>query len=411
MSDFFLLLFILLCSWTIGKIIINPKLAYEYPYFMGAMFAVFLIPQAISIKLNPGNASPASIDLTFFMCFLCLLMAVLGYYFGPSIIITKRFDHNLDLKKLIFIATAYTIAGGVLFVLINRNPMTEQKGNWNGIITIYCMLFQIINVAFAICVFLALYKKKPFYIILAIIISLPIISLILFAGRRELTALFVLTIAMAFFYIKGFVPPRVLIIAGLVSVMLIIPLIGMYRQNVETMSPLTAITSIDIKNDFVTYFKEGKDMELTLAVYMVEATTFFGSYDFGADYWNEMVFRYFPGQIFGRDLKASLMLGSHGQDVFKTDFIPLNGLTTTCVGDSFRHFGLLGGFFYFFLGGFFRELYRLSFLSNILVKAFYVICMVQALLSVSHGSVNFMPGIFHMYIFLWIAAAYSKADE
>src|SRR6476469_4141265 len=99
MSDFYLLLFILLCAWLIIHVIINPKLVYEYPYFMGCMFTIFLIPQAISLKLNACIAPAESVEITFLMCFLCLLMTVLGYSYGPSIIVTKHFDHDLDLKK------------------------------------------------------------------------------------------------------------------------------------------------------------------------------------------------------------------------------------------------------------------------------------------------------------------------
>jgi len=149
-------------------------------------------------------------------------------------------------------------------------------------------------------------------------------------------------------------------------------------------------------------------MELTVAAQIIDATSFYGNYDFGADYWNEMVFRYFPAQIFGKEAKASLMIGSRGIAEFKTDFVALKGLTPTCVGDTFRHFGFLGCLFYFLLGGAFRELWRLSNISNLFVKTFYIICMVQALISVSHGTVNFLPSIFHMFVFISIAIAYAK---
>lgn len=407
MSDFYILIIVVLCAWTLLKIIADPKLAYEYPYFMGGMFAVFLIPQAIGLKLNPGLAPAAAVDATFLMLFLCLLSVVLGYYHAPSINIAKAFNQNLNLKKLLTVVLAYTFLGMLFLFLINTHPDRQQKGNWSGILTIYFMLYQVINVAFAIYVFLAVQTKKPVYIVMALLTALPILQLIIFYGRRESTALFCLTIAVALYYTKGIAPPRLLIIGGLVFAMLIIPLIGAYR-NVAEEDPVKAIASLNVEKDFIKYYKDGKDMELTVAAQMIDATTFYGSYDFGADYWNEVIFRFFPGQLFGRDFKAAIMIGSRGQDRFYRNFYPLNGLTTTCVGDCFRHFGLLGCLFYFFLGGFFRELWKLSQTSNVLIKTFYIICMVQAILSVSHGSVNFLPGIIHMYVFLWIAAAFSK---
>jgi hypothetical protein len=170
-----------------------------------------------------------------------------------------------------------------------------------------------------------------------------------------------------------------------------------------------AMTSINLKQEFVKFYQQGKDLELAVAANMIDATSFFGSYDFGADYWNEMVFRYFPAQVFGKEAKMALMIGSRGQDRFYREFIPTNGLTTTCVGDAYRHLWYFGCLFYFFLGGFFRELRQSLSNSNILVRIFYVVCMVQALLSTSHGTVVFLPGIFHMFIFSWIAARYARA--
>jgi hypothetical protein len=409
-SDFYFLLFLLLCGWTFLRIIIHPRLAYEYPYFLGCMFTIFLVPQVLSMKLNPGLAPPDAVSDTFLMCFLCLLAAIIGYYFGPSINLTKKFNVNLDEKKLLTIALAYTVFGYLFLVLINTHPDRNQKGNWSGVLTIYCMLCQVINIAFSIYAFLAISQRKWKYILLAIVAALPILQLIIFNGRREPTALFILTLALSFFFLRNVVPSRILIIGGLVFTMLIIPLIGTYRQKSEE-DPLKALTSMDMKGDFVKYFEEGKNMEVTVAAQMIDATRFYGSYDFGSDYWNEMVFRYFPAQIFSRELKNSLMIGSRGQERFYREFVPLNGLTTTCAGDGFRHFGYLGCLFYFFLGGFFRNLWQMAATSNVLVKTFYIVCMVQALLTVSHGTVNFLPGVFHMFIFLAIIAAYAKARD
>jgi hypothetical protein len=264
-----------------------------------------------------------------------------------------------------------------------------------------------VNISLAIFVYLAIYTRKPVFIILAVLTAVPILHMIIFAGRRESTALFTLTIAFALFDLKGIKPPRVLIVGALLFTMLIMPVIGTYRKGAKE-DPLTAITSINLQKEFTKYYKEGKDLELTVAANMIDATSFYGDFDFGADYWNEMIFRYFPAQIFGKDAKAALMVGGRGQDRFYREYKPTNGLTTTCIGDSYRHLWYFGGLFYFFLGGFFRELRRSLATSNVLVKTFYIVCMVQALLSVTHGTVVFLPGIFHMFVFSLIAATYAK---
>ena len=406
MADVYFLLFSLLCGWTVCKVILDPKKAYEYPYFMGCMFAIFLLPQAISMTLNPGLVPADVVDATFLMCFLSLLMAILGYSYAPSLSIAHLLNRNLDQKRLVTIAIVYAIIGAIILTLINRSAAPEG-GNWTGTLTILATLYQVISISFAVFVFLAIRTRKLTYILLAVATALPIVHMIIFAGRREATALFTLTIAFAFFDLKGITPPRVLIIGMLLFAMLIMPVIGTYRQLARE-DPVTAITSIDLKNGFVKYYREGKDLELTVAANMIDATSFYNNYDFGADYWNEMIFRYFPAQVFGSDAKAALMIGGRGQDRFYRQYTPTNGLTTTCVGDAYRHLWYFGAFFYFFLGGFFRELRRSLATSNVLVKTFYIICMVQALLSITHGTVMFLPGIFHMFFFSWIAASYAK---
>ena len=39
-----------------------------------------------------------------------------------------------------------------------------------------------------------------------------------------------------------------------------------------------------------------------------------------------------------------------------------------------------------------------------------MLCFIQALLSVTHSTVVFFPGIFFSLIALWIAALYAKAE-
>src|SRR5438128_1647524 len=136
MADFFFLLFVLLCGWTLYKVIVDPRRTFEYPYFMGCMFTVFLLPQAMSLKLNPGLATTQSVTAAFLMCFLSLLMAVLGYYCAPSIKISQWLNYNLDLKKLLSIAIAYAIVGAIFLFIMNNSP-TEDGGNWSGTLTIY----------------------------------------------------------------------------------------------------------------------------------------------------------------------------------------------------------------------------------------------------------------------------------
>src|SRR6478672_1458218 len=111
MADFYFLVFVILCSTLVGAIIIKPARVYEYPYFLGCMFSVFILPQMLSLRLNPSMVPAASLPPTILMSVLCLLMAVAGYRYAPSIQPAKFFDLPLDQPKLLWVTLGFTGAG------------------------------------------------------------------------------------------------------------------------------------------------------------------------------------------------------------------------------------------------------------------------------------------------------------
>ena len=100
-------------------------------------------------------------------------------------------------------------------------------------------------------------------------------------------------------------PPRWLIIIAIIAGLYIIPLVGslrggfwnlIFQQDWETLK-----TSAELSFD---QLQKGGTLELRNAVLVIDAATVSGKYEYGAGYWNAFVFQYFPGQIFGFDLKS-----------------------------------------------------------------------------------------------------------
>lgn len=411
MSAFFLYLFLILCFGLFIKIIREPKLIFEFPFFMGSIFLIFLGPQAVIIELQQHLVPPGSATPVLLMCFLCLGMTVLGYYIAPVINLGQKLNVPLNTTKLKNIGIIYIFAG-YFFLLLLRNNLgsAEDATQWSGIVTIYYQFFQVINIAFPIFLFFSLRKPSFANIFFTILAALPTLYMIIFAGRREPTALFVLTIALTIFYKKPYTPPRAAIIGVLLLTMLIIPAIGDYRKMAEEKGPTVALQTLDLKESFINYFKEGEHLELGVAANIIDSYLFHGLYVYGADYWDRMVFRYVPGQLLGSDFKQSLMIQDK-DTVFRNGYKMYTGLTYTGIGDSFKQFGYLGCLFFFFLGGLFRNLWRLSLTtSNPLIQILYMFCVVQALLTVTHATINFLPGIFFNFIFIWVAASFAKEN-
>ncbi len=196
MGELFLYLFLALCFGLMVKIVINPSLIFEFPYFISAIFLIFLIPQVIIIS-NQQHIIP---DDTFFplmlSCFLCLLMAYMGYSHGPSIKIGKVLNVPLNHQKLKKIGIIYT-ALGYLFTLLIRRTYADMEASGTdiptqatGIVTIYFQFSQLLNIGFPILLFLAFIKPSFSNISLAFISGFPTLYSIITAGRREPTAFF-----------------------------------------------------------------------------------------------------------------------------------------------------------------------------------------------------------------------------
>jgi hypothetical protein len=413
MSTVFFYFFWIICLVLIIKLIITPKLVLEYPYFMASMFLIFIAPQTIIIYNHPRLVPVDGLASVLLMCCLCLGMAALGYIWAPNIKIGNQLKVALDAHKLKIIGLVFTAVGYfVWYKMINNIDQVEtvNGSQWTGIFTIYVQLFQCINVAFPLFLYLAFRKPNLVNICLTIIAGFPLLHFLVFLGRREMTAFFFLAIAFSLYYRYGFVAPRAVIIAVIVFATLFIPATGDYRNMAEKVGPAKALRDLDLTTGFANYFKNGKSLELRVASHLIDTYAFYGDYGYGRGYWNYMIFRYVPAQIIGKDLKESLFIeGQKREHRFRNGFRPQLGLTTTGMGDAFSQFGYLGSLFFFFLGGLFRSLWQFSLKSdNPLVQILYIVSVVQALLCITHSTVTFLPGIFFSFICLLIAAKYAK---
>jgi hypothetical protein len=204
-------------------------------------------------------------------------------------------------------------------------------------------------------------------------------------------------------------PPRAAIIGVILLATLIIPATADYRSTAKEEGAWAAFQSLDLGKSFNDYFNndDGTFLELNVAAHVIDSYSFSGEFQYGAGYWDQMVFRYVPAQLVGTDVKNSMMLTK--SIPYRNGYKMPIGLTLTGIGDSFAQFGYLGCIFFFFMGGFFRNLWHTSLSTkSILFQILYIICVVQSLLSVTHATVNFIPGVFFNFIFLWLAAVYAK---
>lgn len=159
-------------------------------------------------------------------------------------------------------------------------------------------------------------------------------------------------------------------------------------------------------------------LELRNAALIMEATWRYDLYQFGAGYWNQLVFRFVPAQLVGMDVKTGLMVSENlgGIDRFlssRTYSVPV-GSTPTGVGDAFLQLGWFGWLFFLVLGVISRALWEAAVQSRnaIVAQLMYILTMTSAMRAVTHQTIDYFPGLLYNAIALVTLVLYAgKRNE
>jgi hypothetical protein len=392
---------------------VKPEKFYEYPYFMAAVFIVFIVPQGISILRFPGMAVGAPVDDVLLMSCLCFGCCWLGYLFRPWRLVSAKLACPINQDRL--------FQGGLIFMFVSFffnnliSHMTEEEtggSQWTGPVTIYDFFAGLIYPAFAICLSTALRKQTyGAWASVAFAAIQPIMSAF-YAGRRETTALCVLTVALTLFYTYGLRPARLVIIGMILFAMLAIPATGTYR-GFAAQRDWEGVRQMNLVGNFETYLTSESILELRNAALLIESTKESGDYEYGGGYWDALVFRFVPAQIIGKKFKEDLMFEPPEEraerELSRLAYdIPV-GSTMTGMGDSFQQFGYFGCLFFAALGFLFKSFYAATRQRNaIFAQLFYIMIGTSAMRAVTHETTDFLPGMLYYAIFLGILFWYVK---
>ncbi len=412
MTDFYFYTFLLLTGVSLLLTILRPARLFEYPYFMAAVFAVFILPQAISLVRFPGGAPPEAVESVLLMTVLCLGMCLVGYYLplNPGFIrkISGRaYSDRLFHCGLLFVIIAYFFN----YLIAGMSEEETGGGMWTGKVTIYGFFANLVFSGLAICLTTAIQKRSIIAWIATAAASVLPIQASIFAGRREGTVLFALTILMTLYYQKRMMPPRLAIAGSIVFAALAIPATGTYR-GLASQQNWEEIRQLDLVGNFQKFLTEESILELRNAAVVIEATADSGSFDFGTGYWDQLVFRFVPAQLLGQGFKEGLMFHSPDEredEVAKQSYYIPPGSTVTGMADSFEQFGYLGCLFFLLLAVLFKNLWVASLKPGaVLAQVFYTQISTSAMRAVTHQTVDFLPGFFYNAIFLGLAFLYAR---
>lgn len=402
-------MFLLLVLGVLSIVVARPSLIYQFPYFMAAGFAAFIVPQAIALHGNPFNVPEGSFDKVILLCLLSLGACVVAYRLPVS----KRLQGSLYLplseKRWLLSSAAFIVIAFFFDWKIRQLPPEELGASWTGIATVYAFFAGLIYVGFGMAMLSFARRPSTLSLLIVLVASIIPLTATIFYGRREPTALFLLTIGLSLFFERGWKPPRIAVVLAIVGAMVFIPATTAYRKALSDVGT-SAITQINFINIFENYVKDADVPELTNACYAVEATSILEQYQYGAGYWNQMVFRYVPAQFVGQDVKAALMfdVDNNAVEQYFGYTMPI-GSTTTGLADAFQQFGYFGFIFFGLMAVIAKNLWVVARTSdNLAVRCLYIFGVTTAIRGITHQTVDYLPGMAYAAIFLWVAMKYSR---
>lgn len=404
--------FVILLAAPLLKVMSRPARIYEFPYFMTATFAVFILPQTISLTRFPGAASEQAVQTVLFVTCLCLVSCLIGYRISSGCPAMRWVQGAVNEARLFHAGLVFVGCGiGFSYLLAHTDVQTSEFGGWTGPATIYGFFQQLCYPGFAICLMVALRRPNALSIASTLVAAMiPLQSILI--GRREPAALFLLTIGLTLYFRQRLHPPRWLVAATILLAMLALPATSSYRR-FQLQNDWEGVRQIDLVGSFKNFLNEESILELRNAAMLIEATRRSGDYEYGVGYWNHLMFRFVPAQILGPAFKESLMIRRGGEGVQRElagmDYINPAGSTVTAMGDSFQQFGYWGCGFFIVLGAFFRRLWRAASQQKwLFAQLLYMQCCTSAMRAVTHWTLDFLPGLFYNAIFLGAALAYSS---
>ena len=409
--NFYFILFLVVCGVLLLAALYRPVRIYQYPYFMAATFVAFITPQLYGLY-RVGWAGPY-VEVTTLMGLLCAVCCWLGYLPRPHPAILERLNVSLNPSRFLHGGIVLVVVGYFFTYKFGAIAVEEDAGLMTGLGTIYLFFGGLIYPGFAICFYCALKQRNPVAWISAAVAALIPLQAAIFYGRREPTVLFILSFAMSFYFLKGRTPARWAIIASIIGGMFIIPAIGQYRS-LAAEDPLAALKSVDFAEKFGEYFDEDAISEVKNATVLIAATQQSGNYEWGAGYWNRLVFRFVPAQFLGRGFKDSLMIGGAERD--PAEFVEQNmgtvlpsGSTVTGLGDSFMQFGYFGCLVFAGMAYVFKNLWTAAnHAEGTGAQILYIQVMTTAMRALTHQTLDFLPGLIYGGVFVGLVVLYAK---
>ena len=358
----------------------------------------FILPQLIAIyNSNPHSDTYMTLALSF-MC-LCSLAVPLGFNIGTAGNTRIQTLTIFQQDKLPKIIVLFLFIGLSAYVL-NRGEYTGGKPS--GVYVIINFFSGFLNYALILTLIGFYAKRKKFFTISLIILTVIAIDQFILQARRASLIYFTLTIA--YFYLSNATPSRYRIINYLIPLLFFAGLvfntvIGQYRLNAYggQTNALENIESLDF-NESGRKIAESSNGEVNRGIICINYVYANGTYDYGMSNWNGIITTLVPKSLFGSDFKKSWYIESQNEKLVK--FLTMEGSTLTGYYDSFASFGIFGFIKFLLISWIMGALWKKRNLSQISIFL-YLALLTPALHLITHSSDNFINSLIVYSIFAY----------
>jgi hypothetical protein len=371
----------------------------RYSFLVALVMAGWFIPQAIGL-LDDESLPENGFSLTMLYAAACLAAVYNGeskYRYKPRPIYT--YNSN----KLLIGAGVLSVIGLWAYAQIFSVELKyTEEGLTTGTFTIlyFFSKLQYFGLGIAVLVLLRGWSW-PAFLIVALTMN-SVLGIILFGGRRGPAVDVALIVLCMLWFQRRILVPRAILLGCAALGALFVNVAGQYRSIVSKTGRLPTfdeLMAIDFLGAFFAVTRDGFH-EVRNAIMYVIATFESFNYNFGAGYWNYLVFSYVPGQIVGANVKSALMFNLPDNPVEVFGYQRHIGTTFTGFADSFVAFSFLGVLVFFAFSKLLTNWWHRANAGDERGQALYAVSLATALHGVTHGTQWFAVFLMQLVIFV-----------
>jgi len=389
---------------------------WEAPTWVGFIFLAYLTPQAIYIE-RTGTFEQLEGWIAWQYITLCLAAFYIGFYRAKKRWVSVGILQKQPVadKRLLRRATIILLLGAVSLLRVREMAAAEELGSqWTGAITFFYLLFQCIFMALAVGVMRWLDGYRTIWLIL-VIGALALAAIAIGANaKRSLTVEVFLVFGILIYMIKGWTPPRMLLISVMVFGTFLMHQIGAVREYVYSgQGNAFQAVAAGVPFQKFNYFEPKKAPELTQALVDIYRARQGVDFDGPVFLWNRMVHQYVPAFLVGQDIKDGLKIQTKREYLDGFDNYNWFGATRTGFSDTFSGYWFFGALMFALIGWIMGRLYMVALYQVPWALFLYPLLVNDAMFAITESTARFFSGGFFVLLislFLFYRPKFGKAS-